>query len=441
MPAPPDRRPPDILEQKYPAFPLPPLNISVTSSFRPESLDIKWSDPQTLPANTCFNIVGVNLYRSFDSEYGPYYRVNSVPIGGNYYRDETTVVFASNEDASNNLVLDGFKDGMGGQHVICVKNRPIYLQNINDTDHCTDFNVCVLINGKRACIEYIDAERGLIELSRRDSFDVANQKVIRAVLPSEGDLIQVTYRYKSNSLKTNLNSRIFYRLTTVSYDDKCNRLVETPLDRATQGSRHEIEKLDYIWREAVRRQKWILFQGGERVKLFIRKTAGLPCGCVSEEHGQPKNDCPVCFGTAYIGGYEGPYDIIITPDDAEKKIAQTNRGRNLEHSYDVWTSPSPLISQRDFIVKQNNDRYGIGPVRTTSHRGMILQQFFNIGYLDEPDTRYKVPMFDPKELRSPETRWIIPGQGRSTPMMSEKDNIEEWRELRGKTVTWENIMY
>jgi hypothetical protein len=168
---------------------------------------------------------------------------------------------------------------------------------------------------------------------------------------------------------------------------------------------------------------------------------GSICGCYTETHKQPSQQCEGCFGTGILGGYAGPYDIIIAPSDEERKISQGELGRRLEHSYSSWAGPSPLISQRDFVVKLNGDRYGIGPVKVATNRGAQLQQFFNLEYLDEADVRYKIPIFDPRILSAPETRWIKPGTGLANPMVSEKHNIEDNRELRGLTVTYENITY
>ena len=99
-----------------------------------------------------------------------------------------------------------------------------------------------------------------------------------------------------------------------------------------------------------------------------------------------------CYGTGWIGGYEGPYDTIIAPDDAEKRIAQTPTGRTKQHIEDVWMTNTPVISQRDFIVKQDNDRYAVGPVRRPTNRGNVMQQHFNISYIDPNDIRYQVPI-------------------------------------------------
>jgi hypothetical protein len=110
-----------------------------------------------------------------------------------------------------------------------------------------------------------------------------------------------------------------------------------------------------------------------------------------------------CYGTGYVGGYEGPYDILVAPDDAEKRISQTPTGRRKEHTYEVWTGFSPIVSMRDFLVKQNNERYSIGAVRRPTNRGNVMQQHFNIAYLDPGDIRYSVPIDN--LLVSPNLPW------------------------------------
>ena len=241
---------------------------------------------------------------------------------------------------------------------------------------------------------------------------------------------------------------MFYRVTTVGIPVECDithvqpqDLVETPLESATATSSYEIEKLDFMWKEAIRRNRWILEQGGERVKMFLRKNVGVPCPCAPNDiHKQPRNDCPRCFGTGILGGYEGPYETIIAPDDAERRIAQKDIGRTLEHTYEVWTGPAPLLSMRDFLVKLNGDRYSVGPVRFPSNRGMVLQQHFNIGHLDEQDIRYRVPVGNPIKFVAAQFGPASPEQGGSTDI-TEKPNIPDERELRGRMKVWENIEF
>jgi hypothetical protein len=442
MPSPPDRHPvrdrtPLRLENSRPAFPIAPLNVQCHSSFVRESFDIRWSDPRIICENTQFNALGVNVYRSFDSEFGPYVRLTPIPIGTTFFRDRTDVRVVLQEDVSNSFIARGSPD-VSGRYIFRVSNRPIFVEQFPGIIDCENLSVFVSINGSQASVHSIDPANGTIELVKDPTFDVVNHKKVPAILPEDGDAVLVSYKYKTNIVRSDLNARIFYRLTTVAVDSVTGELVETPLDKAAQTNNQEVEKLDWIWREAVRRNSWILDQGGERVKVFIRKLNGVKCGCVSDYYNQAKTDCVVCFGTQYVGGFEGPYDATIAPDDGDKRINQTNRGRTQVHSYDTWTGPSPLLSQRDFLVKLNGDRYTLGPVRMPSNRGMQLQQFFNIASLDETDIRYLVPVIDPFEIPYPQTIHVIPGQGQANPMMTERDVIPDDREVRGNTVTYEN---
>ena len=306
----------------------------------------------------------------------------------------------------------------------------------------TNLNVQVTVNGVPAYVENIYADEGLVELRHQPTFDVTNQRVNPVVLPvNESDVVLATYRYTANEVKTALFQRVFYRVTTVAFDQERRCLVETPLERASESNRDEVEKLDWIWKEAIRRNKWILNQGGERVKLFVKKGVGLECQCAPDTHYHPRATCLTCYGTGIIGGYDGPFDIIIAPDDGEKAITRQNRGLAGLHSYETWTGPVPLVSQRDFVLKMNGDRYGLGPVRMPSNRGMQLQQFFSIARIEENDIRSKVPVPDPRFMRAPETRWIDPGTGDPIPVITDKATIPDSRQLRGGTVTWENITY
>jgi len=143
------------------------------------------------------------------------------------------------------------------------------------------------------------------------------------------------------------------------------------------------------------------------------------------------------------------------PDDAERRISQTMAGRRLEHSYEVWTGPSPMLTQRDFIVKQTGERYSVGPVRRPSVRGRILQQHFNIAYIDEQDIRYRVPVTGTTLLPWPETRYTRPEEApciesdpypvgyeyEAVAMGTEVAKIPDGREQRGRTPVWANLTY
>ena len=416
-------------------YPLPPLNVSCASAFLPGSMDVWWSDPSLLSVNTKFNIIGVNVYRSFDSEYGPYLKMNADPIEANVFRDRITARVVINEDVSSSFVAWGEQDPTG-RYIFRTRNTPIQILASIGKNSVPN-NMFVTIDSTEARVLSITSKTGEVTLDTSPYFDVASQQTFPPIIPTRNSVVLASYRYLDGQSKTSLIRRVFYRVTTVAELDS-GGLIETDIEKANQCNNQEVETMDWIWREAIRRNRWILEQGGERVKVFVRKSVGTVCGCSTDEHKQAASDCEVCYGTRIIGGYEGPYDILIAPDDAEKKSEQSNRGRSFIHSYETWTGPHPLLSQRDFIVKLNGDRYGIGPVRMPSNRGNQLQQFFNIGHIDEGDIRYKVPVMDTTYLTIPKTMLNVEGRGMASPMVTENAVLTDDVELRGKTVTWGN---
>ena len=459
-------------------MPLPPQNVEVLSPFTPGVMDLRWDSPGLLAKNTGYTVVGVNLYRSDVSDRGPFFRLNEFPLGSTFYRDRTTNVLIGGEtvfwESSWLFKGDGPNDGrwVFRTQFPIVKDvdaapygKPTYANAITD--------VKVTVDGVVVPVHDVFGQTGEITLINQSTFDLGTEKCDPAALPGPDSVVTVTYRTSRNHVQSGLGAKVWYRLSTVALSDTTQSgLTETPLDYCQAHSLIEVERLDYIWRRAIRMNHWILQQGGERVKLFIRRTAGVPCPCTAHVEArvrayskQPSNRCTVCFGTGFCGGYEGPFDIIVAPDDAERRISQTPFGRRKEHTYEVWMGPSPVVTMRDFIVKQTNERYSIGATRRPSNRGNLLQQHYNIGYLDEGDIRYTVPIDGVVDYTYPETRYayvhapslpvdgdfpdtVYPWTGdppfeqgpRNTgPMITEKGGTPDGNEQRGRSPVWENI--
>ena len=449
--------------------PVAPINPQVVSPLFAGTMDLRWDNPGILAKNSKFPVLGVNIYRSDSSERGPYRRLNAAPVGGTFYRDFTDNVLVDNEviDWDNQWLSRG-EEANSRRWTFRTKNYPIVKNTPQAISANSPMDVQLTINNQIVPVHTVFGPTGEVTLINVRGFDFARQRWIEPVLP-EGPQTPVllTYRYNRNAVKTNLDKKIWYRITTVAADENSpTGFRETPLDFTESVTYRAIENLDYIWREAMRRNNWVLEQGGERVKVFIKKTSGVQCYCGRDPRNidwgkQPDSRCEKCFGTSFVGGYEGPYDMIVAPDDAPRAVAQTPHGRYVDHQYEVWTGPSPLLTMRDFVVKQTNERYSVGAVRKPSNRGNILQQHFEIRLLDEKDIRYKIPLFDTTELCWPECRgrpavvqggaWEteFPPEGpypvganyQQTPMETDKDNIPDEREQRGRTPVYENITY
>jgi len=444
-----DRDPP-TLELVKVAEPAAPLNLFMTSGYQPGVVDLSWTDPSQLSVNSNFQICGVNIYRSFDSEFGPYDRINPYPLGGTFWRDQTNNVLVQDEQVTDWVM---FGDAVAAQrnaprYVFRTSFGPIVKEGSQNIPANTPSDVEVRIDGMVARVARVTGETWEVEIDPNPYPNVTTQLMDPGIVPGPDSVVTVSYRYNRSFVRTDLSQRIFYRVTTVGTmlstlagPADPHELLETQLARATLTSTFELEKVDWVWREAVRRNRWILDQGGERVKVFIRKQVGPVCPCFNTlTHHQPVSDCTICYGVGVIGGYEGPYDIILAPDDAERKIGQRDTGRTVEHSYEVWTTSSPLLSQRDFIVKINGERYSIGPVRMPSNRGMLLQQHFNIGHLDEKMIQYRVPIDGPNRFLPNQAAELVPPLN-SPAQITDKPEIPDERELKGRTKTWVNIVY
>lgn len=440
---------PTELEYTKTPWPLPPLNFFLASGYAPGIFDLNWDSPATLPLNSRYQLIGVNIYRSFDSEFGPFNRITELPLCATFWRDRTDNELIIDEDVSNQFIMRETCTGTTAPRWVF---KTLYSPIVKEGSQALLANypddVWVTIDGIVVRPLSVNGFTGEIELDPYIYANVATQKADPSLVPGPNSIVKCTYRRNRTLLRTDLGQRVFYRITTVAVPlncdlskVRCESLVETPLANATATSSMEVEKIDYMWREAVRRNRWILEQGGERVKGFIRKSVGIPCTCIPNEvHKQPLNDCLKCFGVGFLGGYEGPYDLLVAPDDAERRIAQKEQGRALEHTYEVWTGPIPVLSQRDFLVKINGDRYSVGPVRFPSNRGMVLQQHFNIGHLDEKDIRYKVPMGNAVKYSAVQMVPMGPEQ-EADAQVTEKPNIPDERELRGRTKAWENTEF
>lgn len=441
-----DRETPNYELTKTP-WPLPPLNLFMLDGSRGQ-IDLRWDNPAILAGNSGFRLLGVNVYRSFDSEYGPYHRLTELPVGATFWRDQTDNELVVGEDVSNSFQIRGrASSGSDVERYVFRTASPIVSEASQGAFSFDPQDVRVYVDGVEAKVRSILGSTGEVEIDANLYPDTATQTYFPRVLPGPTSVVTCTYRKSRSVLRTDLRQRVFYRVTTVGIPVSCSwgsvtstELVETPLERAAATSRFEIEKLDFIWREAIRRNRFILEQGGERVQAFIRKSVGVSCTCYDDERKQPRNNCMVCYGVGILGGYEGPYDILVAPDDSEVRVVQTERGRNREHTYEVWTGPQPLLSQRDFILKLNGDRYSIGPVRMPSNRGNVMQQHFSIGAIDEQDIRYKVPVGT--GLKYPAVQFVPTGPSVDARHdLDEKRNIPDERELKGRTPVWRNGMY
>lgn len=434
---------PDPAQTQSRLLPQPPINVFVLSPYFNGVLDIRWDNPALIPENSAFQIVGVNVYRSFDSEGGPFKKINQKPLGAGVYRDATNTTLIEDE------VVSVYERGLNPQKEWRFRTKfyPLVTPGKTTMELAHRHDIKVKVNcGDNHLMEVpflrFNPTTGEIVLISTPILDPATQKLIPPRLPADvPGALTVSYYVNTNKIKSHLNNRVFYKLTTVGVNAN-GEVLESDLNFIQAMHLYQQEKTDYIWKEAIRRNRWILEQGGERVKVFIRKWNGEIC----PRHDQfPENsiyDCPICYGTNYVGGYEGPFDIIIAPPDAEKNIELNETGLRVNYTWQTWTGPSPYMQKRDLIVRPSGERFSIGSVNYLGQRGAIFQQMFTVQQLDSKDFLYTLPIHGAEEhpAKPWNTRTDRPSPA-SPEIPADKPTERNYPLEKGRTVTFEDIMY
>ena len=435
-------------------YPLAPRNLFVTTPYIQYVQDVRFDDPSILPENSGFIMIGVNVWRSYDSEYGPYHKLTETPITTTRYRDELINTYVQNEDVTNRFASYG--DNPRSEYVIQTLNFPIVKAgSIGDHAYTSSqYDVTVKIGEYDIFPLTVDGYNGQIYLPQFKWYCVNTKTWVDPILPETNNYVieigdqvyispylyigqavngrekvYVSYHYRSNIVKTNIGRRIWYKVTSVALCGEDQ--IETPIEQSPAQIVRRMETTDYMWREMIRRNLWILQQAGLRVKLFIRPWTGFPewrCSCwEGKDYHRAIGDCPKCYGTGWTQGYQGPWDIIISPPDTEKSLELTELGLHLDWVISTWTAPSPMIFQRDVIVFEDNRRFAVGPVNMKTPRGMLIQQHFDISLLDETDIRYKIPITGPD----------------AEPVITDKRDLPEpdTKQIKGRTVRFEGITY
>ena len=434
--------------------PAAPGNLFVTHPYMAGVFDIRWDNPLENSINSQWQILGVNIYRSEDSECGPFEKINIEPIGSLYYRDQTINNLVADEDEMPRLSKG---TNSRGDWVFKTLKSPIVKESSQNELANNVNDIVVKIDngdGQGAIVVppmNLNARTGEVYLITSPIYNPVTRKIEEPRLPiGPNAKCYCSYWYNKSFVRSDLYSRYFYKVTTVG-KTKEGTLVETRLEDVKAQHVYLTEKPDYIFKAIINKNRYLLEKLGERVKLFIRKEVGEQCPNYSDTHQQAHGLCTLCYGTSYLGGYYGPFDIIIAPPEAEKHIELTDTGLKMNYLYESWTGPSPLLRTRDFVARQNGERMTVGSVTPQGAKGAVWQQHFTLNYRNTKDIIYQVPIYGdksdnpniPSNIKVPvsdDTRGV------NTPVTDASPVIPDYKSKRaktdkGRTIDYENVTW
>lgn len=453
------------------------------------SRDLWWPDDHEAKG-------GYNVYRAFDYPQN-WVKLNLHPIPIHFWRDQTELRLVIHQVAANEFR----EDGESGHYIIRLPHTPYakwadpqrrkraVVTNSND-DVAVQFNH----DGnwlRPARVSALDQEIWLkVDRTLPGGFGAVQPDGEKEVLPGSGsnsDLpstpglpaqsqiftkptgttgpielqltstgapdIQVSFFKLENfvDIFTSLY-RTFYTVVPVGVE---GQELHRPGEPGTEiVDSYQVDKMDFMQAEMVRRNSWLFEQVGEPAWLMFRRTRGKVCGCSATGTGQPRTACPSCFETGIIGGYFGPFAFLFTDPDVAATRKIDEGGVLVERDSRCYLGPSPIVQDGDLIVRKNGERLVISGVAYKMPRGVILQQEFNVRLLPPGDTRYLIPVvqdafppliFDPEKTPG----FLDPRTGQFTPDPGQPPKGgEEVREINtqpghdrqtGRTITFGRI--
>jgi hypothetical protein len=363
-------------------------NLILLNSDYVGARDLHWvDDPKA--------VKGYNVYRAFDYTTN-WYKLNAVPLVGHFYRDEIIlqqVVYTLQPG-------DFVESGQEGHWVLHIPDVPYTNSGVRGRAVVANnpADVTVLLDGvayRPIQIQGLD-QQVFLELDNTLPLGGAVSDVPVSPNLSEVKVFQVVYNKLINyvNIYTNL-VRTFYTVVGIGTD---GQELHKPGEFGTDVvDTMQIDRMDYMQREMVRRNDWIFEQVGEPAFLMFRRTRGTTCGCVlTGGLSQPKTGCPSCFEIGIVGGYYGPYDFLYIDPDSQVIRELQEGGIKVQRESTSYIGPTPIVQDGDLIIRRNGERLVINHVRYKNPRGVLLMQDYQTTLLPKGDTRYLVPVTYPE---------------------------------------------
>ena len=113
--------------------------------------------------------------------------------------------------------------------------------------------------------------------------------------------------------------------------------------------------IDYMYESILHMNKFLLKSGADLCQLFRKKIVGTRCTnieCPAHNNYQQEgsDDCPVCFGTGFVDGYDFLGEILVrfAPDMETYELTAGGLLRKIKPR--TWTMPDPEIRKFDILI-------------------------------------------------------------------------------------------
>jgi len=185
----------------------------------------------------------------------------------------------------------------------------------------------------------------------------------------------------------NPNTTYWYKISSVYLID--NKEIEGNL---SQPVVYQVNNLNRWFKKMNERSMWILKNTAVLFDLYKRKTEGDLCKkCYDKVRGNAgNNNCPNCFGTGFVGGYEGITQIYIRQKPIQQSIDLQNNGLVVNNLPGSWTISKIQIKNRDILINPQGQLFSVLNSHQNHANGFYFHQEMQLKELDPTDPLYKI---------------------------------------------------
>lgn len=154
------------------------------------------------------------------------------------------------------------------------------------------------------------------------------------------------------------------------------------------------DKTERIANEIQRREYLLLSKfSGVKSFFFRKKNYGLRCHrCWNPVQEKVMDDnCEVCYGTSFEGGYFDPIPIFVQYDPTLANKLKTYQGNIEPSNLGAWTISFPQISSDDIIVRTGSwNAYKVISSNPTELQTKPVRQILNLTQFSKSDVENKL---------------------------------------------------
>lgn len=197
----------------------------------------------------------------------------------------------------------------------------------------------------------------------------------------------VTNRFEDFDISRNPNVANWYKVSAVYESD--GDFIEGALSRPTCFQVHNTDRWFFKMNE---RSLWILKNTGMLFDLYTRKNDGEHCTqCYDEIRGRAgTQDCPVCYGTGYVGGYDPAFQLYVRLKPVETSMGISTQMLVQDNSPGAWTISNTKIMNRDILISPTGTIYQVTASMINQAGGYLFHQELKLKAFDMKDPIYNM---------------------------------------------------